>query len=69
MINGYTEADKIDKQIMEIYNKSKVGKPPVDATSEQKLDWNTRWEREITKFLRTVETTCDILQIDLGVRK
>lgn len=55
-MNGYIEAAKIDEMIMETYN-SKHGFP---RPNDLRL-----YNIEMLKYLRTIETTCQILQAEI----
>lgn len=61
MLNGYEEAQKIDKEIMKIHKQLTVNSDDTQTLGER-LQFNTQQKRELIKFLRTVETTCIILQ-------
>jgi len=48
MINGYEEAQKVDKKIQKVYEEFK--------------DYDAATQLELLKFYRTIRTTCEILE-------
>lgn len=55
-MDGYKEAEKIDKQITDVYQRFLAQRSP-DKNSEEWL--------EMRAFIRTIKTTCNIIEANL----